>query len=363
MNTRMAFLIGAALSGTVVAGSAYGHHSNAAHYDSSRTVEIDGVVADFQFVNPHSVVLVDVEKEDGSVERWQVESTAANNLRRQGWDENTLSRGDVIRVFGSPHRKNIPQMVGREFQRTDGAPVIAWGNDGPIVEPSTEEYLEAYPADPEARGFSGRWLPPRFSEEPILNDSDPPRSLLPLTRTGLEAWENFDPERSPATTCEPMNVPTLFYVGHLLDIRVNGEDVLFHHEIYDVTRRVLLNTEPRPQEASGRFGVAAARMEGDELVIESSGYPPSKWGLAIAARPVGNGADVPSSAQKRVIERYSVSQDGQKLVVDYTVEDPVYLTEPYSALREWTRLADDAPVLYEYNCETESASRFIGRVP
>ena len=125
MNTRMAFLIGAALSGTVVAGSAYGHHSNAAHYDSSRTVEIDGVVADFQFVNPHSVVLVDVEKEDGSVERWQVESTAANNLRRQGWDENTLSRGDVIRVFGSPHRKNIPQMVGREFQRTDGAPVIA----------------------------------------------------------------------------------------------------------------------------------------------------------------------------------------------------------------------------------------------
>ena len=130
-------------------------------------------------------------------------------------------------------------------------------------------------------------------------------------------------------TCEPVNIPSLFYVDYLLDIRVNEEEVIIHHEVYDVTRRVPLDSEPKSQHESGLFGVASARMEGDELVVESSDYPPSPWGLAIVTLANGNGADVPSSAEKKLTERYSVSEDGKTLRLDFTLEDPVYLTEPF----------------------------------
>jgi hypothetical protein len=69
------------------------------------------------------------------------------------------------------------------------------------------------------------------------------------------------------------------------------------------------------------------------------------------------GTDIPSSAQKTLAERFSVSDDGQTLTVLYTVEDPVYLTEPYSSSAELKRVADDEP-MYIYNCELDSAQRF-----
>jgi hypothetical protein len=98
-------------------------------------------------------------------------------------------------------------------------------------------------------------------------------------------------------------------------------------------------------------------MEGNVLVIESSGYPASAWGLGAATQVMGAGADVPSSAQKTVVERFSASENGLALIYEYTVEDPVYLTESFSHRVEMARLPDDT-VFYVYDCDVESASQF-----
>ena len=70
---------------------------------------------------------------------------------------------------------------------------------------------------------------------------------------------------------------------------------------------------------------------------------------------LGGGADVPSSVDKTVTERYSVSEDGQTLVLEYTVSDPVYLSADYSARLELTRVPDGT-AMYPYECDLESAS-------
>ena len=44
------------------------HHSIAGVYDNSRQVTIEGVIAEFHFVNPHPFVIVDVNSE-----RWKLE--------------------------------------------------------------------------------------------------------------------------------------------------------------------------------------------------------------------------------------------------------------------------------------------------
>ena len=103
--------------------------------------------------------------------------------------------------------------------------------------------------------------------------------------------------------------------------------------------------------------MASARIEGDVLVIDSSGFPASAWGLAIAAHTNGGGADVPSTTQKRVTERYSANEDGQTLFVEYTMENSMYLTEPYTGVIEYSRVADGEP-MYPFECEIESAEQF-----
>lgn len=83
------------------------------------------------------------------------------------------------------------------------------------------------------------------------------------------------------------------------------------------------------------------------------------------ARQLGAGADVPSSAEKTLTERYSVSGDGETLVLEYTLRDPVYLAAPYEGRVELTRVPDGTP-MYAYGCDPESAgmwSRGRGDAP
>jgi len=94
------------------------------------------------------------------------------------------------------------------------------------------------------------------------------------------------------------------------------------------------------------------------LIVESSAYPPSKWGLGIAVQFNGGGADVPSSDQKVLTERFSASEDGLSMIYQYTMEDPVYMSGPFSDETVFTRIAyDDAP-MDPYECDLESAQMF-----
>jgi hypothetical protein len=49
----------------------------------------------------------------------------------------------------------------------------------------------------------------------------------------------------------------------------------------------------------------------------------------------GNGSGIPSGAQKHIVERYSLSEDGTTLSIDYVLDDPEYLSEPVRASRKW----------------------------
>ena len=104
-----------------IAGDAYAHHSVRVHYDTSRTIEITGAVVDWQFRSPHTYVVLDVEKEDGSVEQWSIEGSSVPTMSRQGFDRNTFKPDDLITVTAQPNRDpNNPLVFGRTFTTADG---------------------------------------------------------------------------------------------------------------------------------------------------------------------------------------------------------------------------------------------------
>jgi hypothetical protein len=339
MNTCR-FLVVVAMINFLCTG-AQAHHAIFAHFDSTKTFEIEGVLTEFRMSNPHAFFFLEVTDDEGDVRNWEVELPSTVHLRRMGVSQSTFEPGDRIEVSGFPNRDPENSLVyGRRFLTADGE---TYGSFSDITVDSNSDAVQ------NAEAVAGRWLSPT----PRYN----PQPLLPLNEAGSAAAANYDPQLSPATTCEPGAIPNLQLFPYLTDIRIQDDRVIFHHEAYDVVRSIPLDAPAAQVEPLGNMGVASAHIEGKELVIESSGYPPSRWGLAGAAQPRGGSYDVPSSAQKKVVERYSVSDEGQTLTLAQTIEDPVYLTEVYSASLTMSRVADDEP-MYPFECETDSAKRF-----
>ena len=95
---RWAVFIGTA-SLFLLSAVAFAHHGRS-NYDVSATVTIKGVVTEFDWVNPHAVIFLDVTTDDGKVEKWTAETNSPNTLSRQGWTRNTVKAGDQITLVG-----------------------------------------------------------------------------------------------------------------------------------------------------------------------------------------------------------------------------------------------------------------------
>ena len=80
------------------------HHSPASLYLLDRTIAIEGVVTDYQFVNPHARIFLRVDGGDGSVVEWMAEGGTPNILIRQGWSGDEVQPGDRVRIEGNPAR-------------------------------------------------------------------------------------------------------------------------------------------------------------------------------------------------------------------------------------------------------------------
>lgn len=79
------------------------HHSFGATYDSTKRVEIEGVVKEFVWRNPHSFLRIDVS-DKGATTTWALEWGSISQLQQSQLTRTTLRPGDKIVVSGEPAR-------------------------------------------------------------------------------------------------------------------------------------------------------------------------------------------------------------------------------------------------------------------
>src|SRR5258707_15777774 len=91
----------ASLACAAATGTAPAHHSFAM-FDNQHPIEISGAVKEFRFVNPHSVLIVEVKSADGVVKDWTLEGPAPGIRLRQGVTAKTFRPGDAFRGARSP---------------------------------------------------------------------------------------------------------------------------------------------------------------------------------------------------------------------------------------------------------------------
>jgi hypothetical protein len=84
--------------------SVYAHHSQAAQYDTSKQVKIEGTLVQFQFRNPHTFIQVEAPDEDGTKVRWSIEWGGVGQLNGQGVTRTTLKYGDPVIITANPSR-------------------------------------------------------------------------------------------------------------------------------------------------------------------------------------------------------------------------------------------------------------------
>ena len=119
----------AALAGAIVVCAAVAvaaHHGQVGLFDDSRIVEVKGTVKQWNFVNPHPILVLEAPDEKGIRKEWDIYfgPGAVPSLRRQGFSADTFKAGEVLVIKGHPATSGAPGMdatgKGTGVTRADG---------------------------------------------------------------------------------------------------------------------------------------------------------------------------------------------------------------------------------------------------
>ena len=171
-----------------------------------------------------------------------------------------------------------------------------------------------------------------------------------MTETAIGIAASFDQIEDPVNQCVPTG---FFFAAGPLPIWIEQyEDrVELRYEFWHTVRTVYTDGRDHPVDlALSRMGHSIGWYDGQTLVAETVGIEPHIF------LPVSGVDGMRSSARSRAIERFTRSDDGERLVIETTIVDPVILREPVTLLSH-RLLAPEVEYLDEPQCEALSGVR------
>jgi hypothetical protein len=310
------------------------HHSPAA-FDMSKEVVFEGTVKDFNWHNPHVYFALEIIGPDGEPTVQQFEAGPPSNLVPLGMSADSIKPGDEVVVRARPNRAGSDRVVlGWSITKADGTEfplhVRAAGASRPVTA--------------EAQSIAGTWVP----QAPGFSSLSRAASAWPLTERGRAAVTETRAARIAARSeCVPFGPPALMSLPSTMIVEVDDSAVTFKLDVMNVERVVTLDRAPRADAEPTLLGHSVGRWEGETLVVETVGF---------TAHPEGYAFDLPSSATKRVVERFTLSADRKHVDYEATVEDPEYLADTVSHRTQWDYRPEQEPS--GLPCEPEVAGRF-----
>jgi hypothetical protein len=114
------------------------HHSFAAEFDFQKPVTLKGTVVQWEMINPHGWITLDVTQ-DGKTARWMVETSNPNGLMRLGWTKRSLKPGDEITIEGYLAKDGSNTANAARITLADGRKVFAGSSGTPAGTPGSEK--------------------------------------------------------------------------------------------------------------------------------------------------------------------------------------------------------------------------------
>jgi len=310
----------------VLSGRAGAHHSFAGFYDRDRIIEIEGVLTETSWRNPHGRLRVDVTDDNGSVTEWSIETGTISIFRIRGIEPDFVKVGDRVRLAGQASVRSPTAMYAQQMLLADGHEVLLsigieprWTNaeTGELLEPVFDQRITAE-ARRKADGIFRVWG--TVLEDPAAFPMF--KGGYPLTERGKELHAEWDAASAALDDCTKKGMPLLMITPFPIELVRDGEDILIRFEEDDAVRRIHMGTGAPPSEHT-LLGYSTGRWEEGALVVETSHL------LAELFDPDG----VRQSADIRVIERFMPAADGSRMDYRVTVMDPEIFTETFDLTR------------------------------
>jgi Family of unknown function (DUF6152) len=300
---------------------AFAHHSTAALYDRTTTIEAEGDITDVQWVNPHVRLKMRGKGPDGVEKLWEIESNSVSIVSRFGLTADMVKAGTHVKLAGNP---------GRE--RDD---ILFLSN---MLLPSGEEVLFG-------NGIRARWSQRTLGTDirgAVANDAsgklgifrvwtnttNPPDfwgATPPLTPAAAAVHAAFDPIKDdPTRNCAPNGMPYVMEQPYPIEFIDRGNVIELKLEEYDTVRRIAMSPDAAAR-SEPRLGTSTGRWAGTALVVDTRGIDYKFF----------NNTGVPLSAAARIEERFVLNDDGSRLDYTMVVTDPATFTSPVTLHKAW----------------------------
>lgn len=306
------------------------HHSANLHFDRNDFVEIEGVLTEVKWQNPHIQLTVATVDEEGREAVWLIDTVSILSQTRRGVTKNLYRVGSNIRVAGFRGRRNRTAIYATNTLLADGRELLEGSSPGPLwstnlvmsaaayqaakVEKSTDDssgIFRVWSRDLEARtsGEAGRSL---------WKDSYP---LTEHAKATQASWDRI--ADNPFIYC--LNgMPAIMDSISPMEIALEGSEIFIRVEEQDVVRRIHLGAVPT-RGTPTPYGFSSGRWEGETLVVTTTDID---WAWF-------DQAGIPQSEELRLVERFRTIEDGRYLDYSVTATDPAVFTEPVVLERRW----------------------------
>jgi hypothetical protein len=310
----------------------HAHHSHAS-LDRNNIQQHRGVVTKYSWRMPHVFIQAEAPNPDGKLVTWSIELLHPPGMKDRGWSRDSFKPGDTITWEGPVDKDPDRYYAGLHWaEKADGTRLLNDTSTVPVVtvEPSTD-LTGTWTRDTKRVGFT--YYPPED---------------WPYTQKGKELVAQFEETQNPQLDCEDPGPPKSTTLPYPIVIsRPAADTFVFDYDMRDQQRVIKLDQDIVVGEPS-KVGQSTGRMEGGVLIVETTNFSADRW---------GSFTGVDSSAEKHLVERYSLTDGGMTLRVQMTLTDPVYLSEPVEIDWYLRKLADRE--LLPVNCTLESARLYI----
>ena len=188
--------------------------------------------------------------------------------------------------------------------------------------------------------LSGLWTPDRnFIYD--IQDALTPGEKLPLQPWALKTAQERQSKDDPEALCLPTGVPR--QAPYPWRIMQNAEMMffLFEGNIHSY-RQIFLTNPKHPEDWNPNwYGHSSAKWEGDTLVIDTVGF------VGFAGTP-GGGRRGPTT---HLVERYNIVDNGERLTVTFTWNDPSIYTKPHTYTLNYYKMPRDV-YAFEDPCDS-----------
>jgi hypothetical protein len=317
----IAFLV--LLAGLVTfAPGARGHHNSNAFYDFSRVAEVEGLVENVRWQNPHVIVEIKGMNESGVEELWKIEGEAVNSLQRKGVDVDSVKVGERVRVVGALSRYGRPEMFAGVLYLADGREVVLtdriavhFGVRQRVL--STGERISnavgATSAAERRKGIFRVWS--RNAVEGLPRAS-PQHTLTPAALAAKAAWDPLTDD--PSLKCIAQGMPGVMVNPFPIQFVDEGERIVLRVEEWDTERIIFMSRDAAIDAPAAPLGHSVGRWDGDTLIVRTTKI---SW-------PNFDDVGTPQSAEMAIEERFTLTENGSRLEYVQTAVDPSTFTEP-----------------------------------